>query len=720
VPFAINCLLAYLVSVWSTGQFLPTGNIESVWFISAISLWSISLISSPWFSPPKDILVNAIAATLVLITLDLSQASLFKVELETAVIISVAYCVGVGIMALVALIKFEEKSMSWGVFLYKTSAVLGRADILFTAPVLIAVIAAFQNNQIVLLWLLLLWMIVVIAQPVEHISLAYKRLTIGRALERNLPIAGTIERVDHPNVVRVKIKEGSNWVPNSLYIASLPGGIESYVLSLFSQTQDGEIVGTGLCLGQIGTPLNIPSGSVRLSPEQSRLLELLKSLSGRTGAEIVGFVVENSSIGQIRYELASIDSQEEGELILVRIRGQDVYYQVTDAETHEESFDSNPRGTQIVHATQLGCYDANQGFSRYNWLPEMNTPVFSAKAIPFAAVEPEKGCVCIGKIPRTSIEVLANIDELVAYHSAILGATGTGKTELTLALVDECLKEDVKVFCVDFTGEYRERLSKWKPVFPAMDGEQSADLIKLMSDVEYGEYGAKKEKKNLDKAIVDATETVGKDVESFLKDDKNRLAILELSEITNSKLTLRLTELYLSLIMKWAIKNRKQKKVLIVLEEAHTIIPEPIGSGFDADTKWVVERIGQIALQGRKYGVGLMVVSQRTALVSKTILSQCNTFFTHALIDKTSLDFLGNVYSYRHVGLIPDLAKFQFLAFGRAIRCERPVVVQREFDAAVEAASKALDKKINGGPINQDKPRAETEAEPRGPRISFP
>ena len=99
---------------------------------------------------------------------------------------------------------------------------------------------------------------------------------------------------------------------------------------------------------------------------------------------------------------------------------------------------------------------------------------------------------------------------------------------------------------------------------------------------------------------------------------------------------------------------------MIVLEEAHTIIPEVFGAGFDYDTQWVVGRIGQIALQGRKYGVGLMVVSQRTALVSKTILSQCNTFFTHSLIDQTSLNFLQSVYSEQHTKSIPNWDSLNF------------------------------------------------------------
>jgi hypothetical protein len=142
--------------------------------------------------------------------------------------------------------------------------------------------------------------------------------------------------------------------------------------------------------------------------------------------------------------------------------------------------------------------------------------------------------------------------------------------------------------------------------------------------------------------------------------------------------------------MNWARRHRKARQILIVLEEAHTIIPEVFGAGFDHDTQWVVGRIGQIALQGRKYGVGLMVVSQRTALVSKTILSQCNTFFTHSLIDQTSLNFLQSVYSEQHTRSIPNLGFLEFLAFGKAVRAERPILLKRPFDQAKKDASNKL------------------------------
>ena len=188
-------------------------------------------------------------------------------------------------------------------------------------------------------------------------------------------------------------------------------------------------------------------------------------------------------------------------------------------------------------------------------------------------------------------------------------------------------------------------------------------------------------------------------VDTFLRNDGKHLAIFQLTEIANTKATLRLTEVYLSAIMNWAKQNRRARQIMLVLEEAHTIVPETFGAGFDHDTQWVVSRIGQIALQGRKYGVGLLVISQRTALVSKTILSQCNTFLTHSLIDQTSLNFLDSVYSNQHTRLIPNLRQFEFLAFGKALRAERPVLLRRPFDAAKKAASEALRR-----PLDQPQP----------------
>lgn len=285
----------------------------------------------------------------------------------------------------------------------------------------------------------------------------------------------------------------------------------------------------------------------------------------------------------------------------------------------------------------------------------------------------------------------AHLPDLVEYHCAILGVTGTGKTELALDVIREAVQQKTKVFCVDLTGEYRKRLGDLTPKAMGLTRSESADLDRLLFEVETGEFGAKAEKRALQAFIGTVKARVTSHVSQFLESETEWLGLFELAEVTNTRATLRTTELFLSEIMAWARVNRKARRVLIVLEEAHTIIPETAGSGFDYDTQWVVGRIGQIALQGRKYGVELMIVSQRTALVSKTILSQCNTYFTHSLIDQTSLGYLSNVYSQDHVKVIPNLRFLEFIAYGKAVRSERPLLVRRAFDESKLLASQSLD-----------------------------
>ncbi|MDD1735236.1 MAG: ATP-binding protein [Methanothrix sp.] len=69
-----------------------------------------------------------------------------------------------------------------------------------------------------------------------------------------------------------------------------------------------------------------------------------------------------------------------------------------------------------------------------------------------------------------------------------------------------------------------------------------------------------------------------------------------------------------------ARKRRMISPGMVVIEEAHNYIPER-GTGNAASTNIV----RTIAAEGRKFGVGLMVISQRPARVDKNVISQCNT-----------------------------------------------------------------------------------------------
>lgn len=589
----------------------------------------------------------------------------------------------------------KNKRSPVGRFFFRATDAFGQGELLYTPPALISIIGAYQSSLTTVAWLTMLWTLIAIGRPFERLIAAWKHWQAEKARVITSPTVGIIERIDHPNIVRVRLSRHSSWKPGMLHTAAMSNGDQHYVMALFAQVQGLDVMGTGLCVAELQDRIVLAEGDVIQSHSPEKAAKFIENLSGTAGSVLVGFTVENSNIGILRFEVSAASELAEGQVVFVRVNGMDVFYQILDAQTAEESFDQNPRGTHIVNAVQLGCYSPEDGFTKFGWLSTMNTPVFWAKERVFPAPIAKQGEFPIGVVPSTNIGVMANIDDLVQFHTAVLGVTGTGKTELALDIVCEAAKNDFRIFCVDFTGEYKARLADLKPIFPAPTQKETDDLEQKLFAVETTPCGAPAEKAALKTALTQIKGGVDKQITDFLVGN-DPLAILELTEISNTKATLRITELYLSTIMAWARANRQARKVLIVLEEAHTIIPETFSSGFDSETQWVVSRIGQIALQGRKYGVGLLVISQRIALVSKTILSQCNTFLTHSLIYQTSLNFLESVYSTQHVRSIPNLGRFQFLAAGKAIKAERPILLGRPFDQAKKDASDALRKQPPG------------------------
>ena len=75
---------------------------------------------------------------------------------------------------------------------------------------------------------------------------------------------------------------------------------------------------------------------------------------------------------------------------------------------------------------------------------------------------------------------------------------------------------------------------------------------------------------------------------------------------------------------------------LLVLEEAHNYIPQSEGAKYHS----VKKSIERIAKEGRKYGLSLMIVSQRPSEISETIFSQCNNFVAMRLTNPTDQQYV--------------------------------------------------------------------------------
>lgn len=502
--------------------------------------------------------------------------------------------------------------------------------------------------------------------------------------------------------MRVLLERQELWHTKSVLAARLASGSHVHVLPLFSQLREDSILGTGLVSGTVELDEAMSPGSVFELSECPNRDQVVATLLGdaETSAKLIGFVVEGSTISQIQFEVAIEVDLQEGLVIFCITAGRRVYYQIVSARTDEETFDKNPRGTLRVTATQLGIPDDEKGFAWYPWVPGMNTPVFQPSTVLQPTSKNENivdtGLFQLGLIPGTNYGVKINFNKILEFHTAVLGVTGVGKTELVFDLIRNGLGSRAsKIMCVDFTGEYIKRLHNYAPTPLGLSSEHISELESLTEAIEEGEFSAGKEKKALRAFLEHIHPEITAKVDEFLKAEGPGLAIFELNEIANTRATLRATELYLSEIFRWAKEHRRAREILLVLEEAHTVIPEFNLFGYDrSDTAAVVGRMSQIALQGRKYGVGILLVSQRTALVSKTVLSQCNTYFCFSLVDKTSLDYMANVFGTEHLTVIPNLRARQLVAYGPGIHSEKPLILEIPYDEEKKRACDSLDIEI--------------------------
>jgi len=116
-------------------------------------------------------------------------------------------------------------------------------------------------------------------------------------------------------------------------------------------------------------------------------------------------------------------------------------------------------------------------------------------------------------------------------------------------------------------------------------------------------------------------------------------------------------------------------RVCLVYEEAHSLIPEWNSVAAEGD-KAATNGTARAILQGRKYGLGCLLITQRTANVTKTILNQCNTVFAMRTFDDTGKEFLSNYLGSEYASKLPSLKERQAVFFGRASSCENPVMIR--------------------------------------------
>ena len=110
----------------------------------------------------------------------------------------------------------------------------------------------------------------------------------------------------------------------------------------------------------------------------------------------------------------------------------------------------------------------------------------------------------------------------------------------------------------------------------------------------------------------------------------------------------------------------KEFPLLLVCEEAHAYIPREGGSQYEG-TRRSMQRI---AKEGRKYGVGLAVVTQRPHELSETVLAQCSTFICLRLTNPDDQDYVRDLVPEAEsdfIDVLSSLSQGEAMVMGLAV-----------------------------------------------------
>jgi DNA helicase HerA-like ATPase len=298
--------------------------------------------------------------------------------------------------------------------------------------------------------------------------------------------------------------------------------------------------------------------------------------------------------------------------------------------------------------------------------------------------EKENGAY-LGLLKGHDLPVYLNIDSLVQKHICILAKTGGGKSYACGVLIEELLKKKIPLVIIDTHGEYislgkpnkdkkdtknmekfgvkpndySSQIIGYSPLSEGdgnkhltlngmnLEGREILDLLqaKLSGPQIAVLYQTIKELKEFKQvySIRDIIEAVERTKSNARWNVIASLESLDSIGVFSEKgtsteelvqkgkcsiITMRgvppdIQDVVVARLTEELFKDRKVGKIppfLFVVEEAHNYCPEH-GIGHAVSSSM----LRTVASEGRKFGMGLCVVSQRPAKIDKNIISQCNT-----------------------------------------------------------------------------------------------
>lgn len=294
--------------------------------------------------------------------------------------------------------------------------------------------------------------------------------------------------------------------------------------------------------------------------------------------------------------------------------------------------------------------------------------------------------VKIGSLLRNSqIEAKVNLNRIVSRHLGILAMTGMGKSNLVSLLAKQISTLDGTLIIFDYHNDYADLHIPGINVIDAkinprlLDANTLSDVLEIRENADIQQRILRlaftpdvKEAQNFWDALDHNVEMIGanperKDdrhsadrVRDKIDDARHRFAdvldpdimdplglikqgkvnVLNISELSEKQANVALAYYFQELLTdrksallaksaksKSSHRYRFESPVFVIIEEAHVFIPK----GEDTHTKYWAAKI---AREGRKFGLGLCIVSQRPRNIDPNVLSQMGSLAVMKIVQE--------------------------------------------------------------------------------------
>jgi len=322
-------------------------------------------------------------------------------------------------------------------------------------------------------------------------------------------------------------------------------------------------------------------------------------------------------------------------------------------------------------------------------------PVYKASEYDLRKFFESKRGLYIGQLYGTTTRVFIDQKQLIVGGLAIFGVRRSGKSYATGVIIEELVDNGFPVLAIDPHGEYIFKYPN--------DVDEELRLMKRYGLKPKG-YDSKNKVYALDPSVTEADAYIDVDDLMSVEFYKKNIRPGRITTIVTKGTDMETAINAVYAITKYSFELRKKRVIppyFLAIDEVHNFAPQQL-QGYPKEVKMSRRQIATVASEGGKFGVGFVVITQRPAHVSKSVVGPLQNFMVTRVQMKNDREFIKQsvpgAAEYMHIierlpvgkAYIAGITRFPALV---SIRVRR----SKHFGASVDVDKMLYETPLGGG-----------------------